>query len=210
MSDSIHRRVLLLGVLSLVVAGVGVTQVSGAIPNPSDAKFYACFKKKSGVVKVVNYPKVSTCPKGQKLIDWGRTGPQGPAGAQGAQGAPGAQGVPGTAGITKIALTTVQAAGVPVADNAFGLATATCPAGKVVGGGHNMNGTTVDIIFYQSRPSSATQWTVGVWNSSGFAMTLFAYAVCMTTDPGTVIASKKSGFRPAGKVVDPAKAKRGR
>ena len=73
--ESSRRRLLLLGFLALSVAGVGVTQVSGAIPNPGDGRYYACFRKATGVMKVINYPKVSGCKKGQKLIDWGRTGP---------------------------------------------------------------------------------------------------------------------------------------
>jgi hypothetical protein len=161
-------------------------------------------------VRVINYPKVSSCPKGQKLIDWGRTGPQGPQGVQGIQGLQGPQGLPGAAGITKIGLTIVQATGALVANDAFGSATVTCPAGKVVGGGHAMSGSPVNIVFHTSRPLSVNQWHVGAWNASGSNLSITAYAICMTTDPGTVIARKKGGFRPAGELIDPSTGKRKR
>jgi hypothetical protein len=94
---SSHRRALLLGILALAVAGIGVTQVSGAIPNPGDGRFYSCFKKHTGAMRVINYPKVDGCPKGQKLIDWSRSGPQGAQGVQGDQGPKGDQGPAGPA-----------------------------------------------------------------------------------------------------------------
>ena len=117
--------------VTLAVA-VGVGSAFGAIPNPGDGRFYACRVKDSGAVHMINYPKVDGCPKGQKLIDWGRTGPQGPQGTAGAQGAPGAQGrpgcsgaagspgCPGTAGITKITVTQSQSTGTTVGPNACG------------------------------------------------------------------------------------------
>ena len=117
--------------VTLAVA-VGVGSAFGAIPNPGDGRYYACRDKDTGVVRMINYPKVDGCPKGQKLIDWGRTGPQGPQGTAGAQGAPGAQGaqgaqglqgaqgVPGTAGITKITVTQSQSTGTTVAPKRMG------------------------------------------------------------------------------------------
>jgi hypothetical protein len=66
----------------LVVLALGAGTVYAAIPN-GNGKVYACYVKNTGVVKLINYPKVSTCPKRQKLIDWnakGPAGPQGPAG----------------------------------------------------------------------------------------------------------------------------------
>ena len=77
----------LVATLALAVLAAGLAPVSGAIPNPGDGKYYACRVKQTGAVRLINYPKVSTCPKGQRLIDWGRTGPQGAQGAAGPQGA---------------------------------------------------------------------------------------------------------------------------
>ena len=52
-------------------------------------------------MRLINYPKVSSCPKGEKLITWNAKGLQGAAGPQGAQGPkgdPGPKGDQGPAG----------------------------------------------------------------------------------------------------------------
>ena len=67
----------------LVVLALGAGTVYAAIPN-GNGKYYACYVKDTGVVKLINYPKVSTCPKGEKLINWNAKGPAGPQGAPGA------------------------------------------------------------------------------------------------------------------------------
>jgi hypothetical protein len=69
----------------LVVLALGAGTVYAAIPN-SNGKVYACYVKNTGAVRLINYPKVSTCPKGQKLINWNAKGPQGPAGPVGPAG----------------------------------------------------------------------------------------------------------------------------
>jgi hypothetical protein len=51
----------------LVVLALGVGTVYAAIPNGSGT-YYACLTKSSGVVRLINYPKVK-CPKGEKLIN---------------------------------------------------------------------------------------------------------------------------------------------
>ena len=75
---------------SLLASTIVLTLVVGptfsAIPNPTNKKFYGCMNKKTRVVKMLNYPKVKTCPKRHKLIKWN------------AKGNPGAAGVPGAAG----------------------------------------------------------------------------------------------------------------
>jgi len=84
----------------LIVLALGAGTVYAAIPN-SNGKYYACYVKDTGVVKLINYPKVRTCPKGEKLIDWnakGPAGPQGPQGAQGDRGPAGDQGPKGDQG----------------------------------------------------------------------------------------------------------------
>ena len=117
MKGSMSGRGLLLVVSGLLLLAVGVGSALGAIPNPGDGRFYACRVKDTGALHMINYPKVSGCPKGQKLMDWGRTGPQGPQGlegapgAQGIQGAQGLQGLQGSAGITKITLTSADRLG---------------------------------------------------------------------------------------------------
>jgi hypothetical protein len=81
----------------LVVLALGAGTVSAAIPN-GNGTYHACFVKSTGAVKLINYPKVSTCPAGEKLISWNAKGPQGPAGPQGLTGADGPQGLRGPQG----------------------------------------------------------------------------------------------------------------
>jgi hypothetical protein len=93
-----------LGLGSLIVAvviilAVGVGTVSAAIPSGT-GKYSACLDKATGTVRLINFPKVSTCPVGEKLISWnakGPAGPAGPAGPQGPQGDQGPKGDPGPA-----------------------------------------------------------------------------------------------------------------
>ena len=192
---STRARVMLLALPVSLVLAVGVGTVFGAIPNPGDGRYHACRVKATGAVRLINYPKVSTCPKGQKLIDWGRTGPQGPAGtagaqgpagAEGAQGLQGAQGVPGTAGITKITLTKVSKT-FGIASGAIKNDVATCPAGKVVGGGFSAD--LADVKITQSRPEGVNGWLVDGTNAGINTWFVTIYAICMTTDPSTVIAT---------------------
>jgi len=81
----------------LIVLALGVGTVYAAIPN-SNGKYYACYVKDTGVVKLINFPKVSTCQAGEKLISWNAKGPAGAPGAQGPQGGQGPQGPQGPAG----------------------------------------------------------------------------------------------------------------
>ena len=85
----------LLGALVIILA-LGVGTVYAAIPSRSGS-VYACYVKNTGALRLINYPKVKTCPAGQKLIKWSATGPQGPLGPQGAQGPQGPKGDPGPA-----------------------------------------------------------------------------------------------------------------
>jgi hypothetical protein len=180
--------------LAIAILATALSPVSGAIPNPGDGRFHACFVKKTGVVKVIDYPKVSTCPKGQKLIDWGRTGPQGPQGPQGAQGVQGPQGPQGPqglSGITKMRVTTIftQPAKL-IPPNDFTNVTVDCPAGIVIGGGFN---AATDVNVHFSYAADADTWWVGGRNPSTQNRVLQAFAVCLTTDPGTVIATASKG-----------------
>ncbi len=71
--------------VAIVVLALGVGTVYAAIPN-GNGTYRACLVKNTGAVRLINYPKVSSCPQGQKLISWNAKGPAGPAGAQGAPG----------------------------------------------------------------------------------------------------------------------------
>jgi hypothetical protein len=85
----------------LVVLALGAGTVYAAIPN-GGGTYYACLTKSSGVVRLVNYPKVK-CATGERFIKWSQQGPTGPAGAQGVQGPegyPGPKGDPGPAGVS--------------------------------------------------------------------------------------------------------------
>jgi hypothetical protein len=82
----------------LVILALGVGTVYAAIPNPTNKKFYACFVKKTGEVRLINYPTVSTCQKGERLVSWNAKGPVGPQGATGPQGPQGPEGPQGPAG----------------------------------------------------------------------------------------------------------------
>ena len=68
----------------LVALALGAGTVSAAIPNGSGT-YYACLTKSSGVVRLINYPKVK-CATGERLIKWSQQGPQGPAGPVGPAG----------------------------------------------------------------------------------------------------------------------------
>ena len=63
---------------------------------------------------------------------------------------------------------------------------ATCPAGKVTGGGYyDVN---VGTAVIDSYPNTLNSWQVFV-NTPGAQDTIYVYAICMTTDPSSVIAS---------------------
>ena len=182
-----------------IVLALGAGTVYAAIPNTS-GKYYACFTKATGAVRLINYPKVSTCAQGERLILWnakgpqglvgpvGPAGPQGPQGAQGPQGEQGLQGPQGAAGVAKITLTRVNSAATLIPAGTNGSAAVTCPAGQVVGGGFTLASGSVN--FTTSRPTGPTEWRVAAQNaSSSLDATIGAFAICMTTDPATVIAT---------------------
>jgi hypothetical protein len=93
---SIRLGTLLVSMVAVLVFGVGST--IGAIPNPADGKIYACMVRRTGEVRVIDYPEVSRCRRGQTLISWGSTGPSGPTGPQGPAGPPGPEGPQGPVG----------------------------------------------------------------------------------------------------------------
>ena len=80
----------------LVVLALGAGTVYAAIPNGSGT-YYACLTKSSGVVRLINYPKVK-CATGERFIKWSQQGPVGPAGPVGPQGPTGDRGDQGSKG----------------------------------------------------------------------------------------------------------------
>ena len=74
---------------------LGAGTVSAAIPN-GNGTYYACLAKDTGGVRLINYPKVSTCPKGEKLIKLERQGTGGTTRADGACGTARADGSGGS------------------------------------------------------------------------------------------------------------------
>src|SRR3990170_4453912 len=49
-------------IVVLVLSVVGLGSVVGSIPNKSDGRFHACFVQRTGAVRLIDYPKVKTCP----------------------------------------------------------------------------------------------------------------------------------------------------
>ena len=95
MNGSRLRPYLVPVIAILIGLALGVGSAIAAIPD--HGTYYACFTKSTGVIKVINYPKVQ-CATGQQLIKWNAKGPAGPQGAQGPQGEQGPKGDPGPAG----------------------------------------------------------------------------------------------------------------
>jgi len=92
----------LAAIVALVLVAPQSDPAEGAIPNKNGV-YRACLTKKTGAVKVIDYPK-RKCAKGQRLIKWNLHGHMG---AQGPQGIQGIQGPAGQAGITRINLSHV-------------------------------------------------------------------------------------------------------
>jgi hypothetical protein len=207
MSGSRLRPYLLPVVAALVVLAVGVGSAIAAIPN--NGTYYACLTKSTGAIKVINYPRVK-CAKGQTLIKWSQQGPAGAVGAQGPQGPAGpadwnaiankpadfADGVD-NAGVTGVKLTRVVAsAGIAEAGTELH---ARCPAGsKVTGGGFSSTYSPAGFRVTQSMPSAGLdEWVFEGWNTSSELVTVTAYAICMSVEPGGAFTTAKKGKVPA-------------
>jgi len=196
----------------LVVLALGAGTVYAAIPNGSGT-YYACLTKSSGVVRLINYPKV-TCATGERFIKWSQQGPAGPAGVQGVQGPKGDQGPAGPAdwnaipnkpagfsdgvddGVTGMKLTTVSSS-LNVASTKWISIGVDCPAGsKVTGGGL---GDTSDLVDWTaSYPIvNGTGWAVRAYNGDTTVKPITVFAVCMSVEPPGVITTAKKGMRPA-------------
>jgi hypothetical protein len=223
MSASVIGRVLGLALAMAVVLSFGVASVESAIP--SNGTYYACLTKRTGTVKVINYPK-KRCAKGHKLIKWsvkGPVGPQGPQGVQrpqGAQGPKGDQGPAGPAdwnaipnisagfadgvdndGVTAVKVkTVVSPTPITIYPGGFAFAYADCPAGFLaVGGGYMVVDGYVDVFVFKSAAGDADTWQVRAWkpDTSPGSVTIRAQVHCLRAEPaGLVIAAKNSHYGP--------------
>jgi len=190
----------------VIILALGVGTVYAAIPN-SNGKYHACYVKDTGVVKLINYPKVDTCPKGEKLISWNAKGPAGPQGAQGPAGPADWNAIPNKpagfadgvddAGVTGLAITRVNGSGVQVTPGTSGIATASCPAGtRIISGGFI---TDTDVNVYRSYIQiDSDAWTVIAWlPATSPARPLYATAICMSIQPAGSLTVAKKGKLPA-------------
>ncbi len=184
----------------VIVLALGVGTVYAAIPNGTGT-YRACLAKNTGTVRLINYPKVSTCPKGEKLIAWNA---KGPAGAQGPQGPAGpadwnaipnkpagfADGVDNE-GITGVKVTRVSGPkSAPQADGVT-FAYAYCPEGSLlVGGGADIDtgndqGAANTTHFLSNQPGGPRNWFARAWKQlgSGGTYQTQAFAICLSTEP---------------------------
>ena len=206
----------------LVVLAMGAGTVYAAIPNGSGT-YHACYVTNTGAVRLINYPKVSTCPAGQKLIKWSAKGPQGPAGPQGPKGDQGPAGASGSSnwgdiankpagfadgvdndGVTAVKVKTVTpTTPATVTAGNFGSANADCPTGFLaVGGGYSLGGQLVDLnnlLILSSAAQDADTWQVSGYlkPTAGGNVTITPQVHCMRAEPaGLTVAAKNSNFGP--------------
>ncbi len=83
--------------LAIVVLGASVGAAVASIPA-ADGTVSACYKKRSGALRVVSATK--NCRAGERGLTWNARGPRGAAGPRGATGAPGTPG-PSLATVTR-------------------------------------------------------------------------------------------------------------
>jgi hypothetical protein len=201
----------------LIVLAMGVGTVYAAIPNGSGT-YYACLTKSSGVVRLINYPKVK-CAKDERFIKWSQQGPQGPVGPQGAQGVQGAQGPAGPAdwnaipnkpagfadgvdddGVTAVKIRTVVSTTPAIINPCYeDWDMVDCPAGFLaVGGGWTVTeGSFNDLHVVSSRAWDADTWFVrGIKPCSAQSLAgIAAQVTCLRAEPaGLVIAAKNSNY----------------
>lgn len=129
------RALLAGGATTLLLGGV-----SGAYAVTADGTINACQDKSTGNLRVID-PAKTSCKNSESPISWNQTGPQGIAGQDGVDGEDGENGVSGYE---------VRSWDYALVSGG-GIATMTCPVGKVaLGGGYWLkdegvmtNGTTV-------------------------------------------------------------------
>jgi len=89
-----HKRIIIGGVVSCLLATTGV--VLATIPSPNGV-IYTCYTKSTGTLRVID-AAVTHCKQGETQLTLNQTGPQGPAGPAGPEGQMGPQGPEGPAG----------------------------------------------------------------------------------------------------------------
>jgi collagen triple helix repeat protein len=153
------RRIGVLGVLALMVAGIAYA----AIPDSSGV-IHGCYSTKNGALRVID--SAAKCGTGEIALNWnqkgakGDTGAAGPAGPQGQAGVAGPQGPAGPKGATGAA----GPAGQPGPQGAQGRTGATGPQGPQGDAGpagpQGPSGIVASGGVYANAPSplDTTQW----------------------------------------------------
>lgn len=172
------------GLLLFTLAGllITITGLAWAGVPAANGVVTGCYDGKSGALRIIDAEAGQSCGNKEKQITWNQTGPAGPQGLPGPQGTPGPkgdpgiqgpQGIPGPTGVPgqpgpQGAQGTSGISGYEIveANSLFNntertkIASALCPAGKVVlGGGAEIFPSTADnnhysapIFLQDSRP----------------------------------------------------------
>jgi hypothetical protein len=88
-------------IVGAVVAGGSIAMAS--IPDSGSGVISACYTTKNGTIRIIDYQAGKRCERGEILLTWNQSGPQGlqgPAGATGLTGLKGLQGPAGETGLT--------------------------------------------------------------------------------------------------------------
>jgi hypothetical protein len=151
----------------LVATGL-VTLVSAHPGSPTQGIIHACVNNNSGTIKIIDAS--TTCGANEIALDWN------------------ASGLPGTPGVS--GLETVKTTLNNVTTTTDLLATASCPAGKLVlgGGAEILNRFNVNNRIYlkASFPSGPTGWSAVAAVIEGADSGLFSftvYAICANVAP---------------------------
>ena len=179
-----------LGLLALVLAGAGLAVA--AVPD-SSGKISACYKKKSGALRVL--VKGNKCKRGERELAWNQKGPPGLPGSPGAPGQPGSPGADGQPG----------APGSPGQPGASGFG-ATIPHGMTVTGawgGRYFTGTgnvTLLDISFPARAPAAPVTRFGTKGSDGAQSTAVKDAVLDSQEDAACSGDINHPTAPAGTV----------
>jgi len=195
------RTTVIAGTVAVGLA-VGGTAYA-AIPNSATGVISGCYRTLMGNLRIIDAQAGQRCNLFEKQLDWNQTGalgPQGPAGPAGSQGQPGPTGAVGSAG-------PAGPPGPPGAAGLFGheivseeevvhavtisevggrwVASAVCPAGKVItGGGTGSTDSSVvlELDFPLVLPDGRHQWRGQYRLVPGGAglIKMTAWAICAT------------------------------
>ena len=130
-------------------------------------------------MRLINFPKVSTCPKGERLIDWNAKGPREPQGPQGLQGPAGpadwnaipnvpagfADGVDNE-GVTAVRIIYKEGTSVDVPVGEPRQTSTKCPPGSIaVAGGFRQGGNSIRVSQSNLYPNAVDTWYVSGFNT---------------------------------------------